>query len=125
MLKRGFLVLLLPLWLCGCGTTITNLTPHDTVRNATGLYPFEVAWDSSQATIKDDTIKAYVIIGLRSFPMQPTPLVRNRWETVIPIPANQDFVPYRYKFDYLYKSIPVPKPSSKLSPPYELHIMDQ
>lgn len=124
-MKRICLLVLLPFLFTGCATTITNLTPNETVRNPDGLYPFEVIWDSTQESIREQSLQAYVIIGLEAFPMQRTPLLKNRWEALVPIPANENYVNYRYKFDFLYDSIPRPKESSKLSNPYQLHIIDQ
>lgn len=80
--------------------------------------------DTTQQTVKDDTIKAYVLVGPESYPMERTPLLTNRWETLVPVPAGSNFIYYRYKFDYLYRSIPNPKPGSLLSPPYKLEILD-
>jgi hypothetical protein len=108
----------------GCSTTITNLTPRQAPRNAKNLYPFEVSLDTTQQSVKDDTVKAYVLVGSDSFPMQRTPLLSNRWETLVPAPAGSNFIYYRYKFDYLYRGIPSPKPGSLLSPPYKLELLD-
>jgi hypothetical protein len=117
-------LLLLTLCFTGC-VSITNLTPSRGVRSANGLYPFEVGWESNQQSLRKDSIKAYVILGPNSYPMQPTPVVENRWETLVPIPADKKYVSYRYKFDYEYNSIPTPRPTSKLSPSYQLEIVDK
>jgi hypothetical protein len=123
MKKKLPILLLFTLFFAGCSTTVTNLTPPQAPRNARNLYPFEVALDTNQRSIKDNTIKAFVVIGGDIYPMEPTPLLTNRWETLVPIPEDQNFVYYKYKFDYLYKSIPRPKQDSKLSPPYKLEIV--
>lgn len=109
------------LLLAGC-SSITNLTPSQHSRNASGLYPFEVEWNSAQHTIRKDSLKPSVIIGLQSYPMQRTPMVSNRWETLIPVSVTNQAVYYRFKFDYEVNSIPVPKANSKLSPTYQLQI---
>jgi hypothetical protein len=57
--------------------------------------------------------------------MQRTALVSNRWEALVPAPADRRFVSYRFKFDYEYHSIPRPRRDSRLSPPYQLEIVDQ
>jgi hypothetical protein len=112
--------------LTGCGSTaITNLTPSQTPRSASGLYPFEVALDSNQQTIRKETLTPYVLVGTELFPMKPAAVLKNRWETVIPIPAGQQSVHYRYKFDYQYATIPQRRMSSKLSAPYRLEIVDE
>lgn len=129
MLKfNPFLGLLLaPLLLAGCATptNITNLTPRTAVRNANGLYPVEVEWKSRQQTMRRETIKPAVMIGNEFYPMRPAPLLKNRWETLIPLPVDQEYVHYRIKFDYDYNSIPVPRQDSKLSPPYQLRIVEK
>jgi hypothetical protein len=108
----------------GCATTITNLTPSTQKRNADSLYPFEVAVDTPDHRIRESSLKPYVLIGPEAYPLQPTHMLKNRWETLIPIPPGKEYVNYRYKFDYQYNSIPNPRPGSRLSRPYQLHIVD-
>ena len=111
--------------LTGCGTTVTNLTPGTQKRTPSGLYPFEVALDTNAERIKEQTLKPYVLIGPDIYAMQPTLNIKNRWETVVPIPANSEFVSYRFKFDYDYRSIPKAQPTSILSRPFQLQIQDK
>jgi hypothetical protein len=125
-MKKLWPVALVALLLAGCtSTTITNLTPSRLPRNANGLYPFQAAWKSNQQSLRQESIKPYVVIGLDSYPMQPTPLVKNRWETLVPVPADKTVVNYRFKFDYEYNSIPIPRPNSKLSTPYQLQVLEK
>ncbi|MDB6053417.1 MAG: hypothetical protein JWN25_940 [Verrucomicrobiales bacterium] len=107
----------------GC-SSITNLTSTRQPRTASGLYPVEVAWDSREQSIRPESLTPSVVVGMQTFPMKATPLVHNRWETVIPIPADKTFVHYRFKFDYSYNAIPAPRKNSKLSPPYRLTIAE-
>jgi len=103
-MKRFLPLLLLPLLLVGCGTTaITNLTPSRLPRKDNGQYAFGVECSSSKQSLVKDSIKAYVVIGLDQYPMQRTPLLTNRWETLVPIVTDKDSVIYRYKFDYEYR----------------------
>ena len=126
LMKMKSLVLwLLPLLMVGCATTVTNLTPRQQTRNATGLYPFEVAFDSNQHSLCKDTITAQVVVGLESYPMRPTPLIANRWETLVPVPADKDYLSYQFKFDYQYLAIPQRHSDSKMSPPYQLKIINK
>lgn len=113
------------LFATGCSTTITNLTPSQLPRNANNLYPFEVSFDTTQKTVREDTIKPYVLIGTQLYPMQPTPMLKDRWEAQVPVPASTNYVYYRYKFDYQYDRIPSPGESSRLSPTYQLEIVDK
>jgi hypothetical protein len=109
----------------GCATsTITNLTPSHQMRNSENLYPVEAAFDTREKALQKDTLQPYVIIGFDAYPMEPTPLLDNRWETLIPVPPNANTVNYRYKFDYEYLSVPERRKSSKLSPTYQLQIID-
>jgi hypothetical protein len=125
-MKKLWPVALVALLLAGCtSTTITNLTPSRVPRNANGLYPFQAAWKSNQQSLRQESIKPYVVIGLDSYPMQPTPLVKKRWETLVPVPADKTVVNYRFKFDYEYNSIPIPRPNSKLSTPYQLQVLEK
>jgi hypothetical protein len=59
------------------------------------------------------------------YPMQPTPMVKNRWETMIPVPADQNMLNYRYKFDFEYYSIPNRRQNSKLSEPFQLKVLEK
>jgi len=124
-LMKSLLLCLGALLLGGCSTTITNLTPSQLPRNANNFYPFEVSFDSSQKSIRENTIKPSVLIGDMNYPMQPAPVLKNRWEAQVPVPANTNYVYYRFKFDYQYDRIPQPALSSRLSPTYSLEIVDK
>ncbi len=125
-MKRFLPLLLLPLLLAGCGTTaITNLTPSRLPRKDNGQYPFGVEWSSRKQSLIKDSIKAYVVVGLDQYPMQRTPLLTNRWETLVPIAADKDGVIYRYKFDYEYRGFAAREPDSKLSKVYHLFILEK
>ena len=109
----------------GCTTTITNLTPRELPRNANNLYPFEVAYDTSEQAVRDKTIKPYVMVGAQLYPMTPTPMLKGRWEAQVPVPAATNHVYYRYKIDYQYNRIPSPGENSRLSETYTLDIVDK
>lgn len=111
--------------LTGCSTTITNLTPHSLPRNANNIYPLEVEFSTSQRTIKEDTLNASVLVGSQSYPMKRTPLLNNRFEAYVPIPPTTNYVYYRYKFDYKFNQFPTTGESSRLSPTYQLEIIDK
>jgi hypothetical protein len=113
------------LLLAGCTTTITNLTPSTAKRSPTGLYPFEVELDTRQYCIRRDTLAPYVVVSDQVYAMKPTLGLKNRWETVVPVPADREFVNYRFKFNYKTRSIPEPRPSSKLSRPFQLQVLDR
>ena len=114
--------LLLPLLLTSCTTTMTNLTSSQQPRNAANLYPVEVEWSTRRGTIRPNSLQGFVLVGTEAYPLQQTPLISNRWETLIPVPANQDLVHYRFRFDYRYDSLPHTKSNSIASPPQTLKI---
>ncbi len=124
MLRLSSLVLLGTM-LVGCKTTFTNLTPSKQPRNPTGMYPVEVEWDSTQSTIRVDSIKALAEVDLNTYPMRPTLGISNRWETVIPVPAGKNTVFYRFKVDYDYNRFGRPGQDSVRSASYRLDIVDK
>jgi hypothetical protein len=124
MIKKVLPLLMAGFFLTGCSTTVTNLTPGKQYRAPSAVYPLEVAWDSRQKTIKENTLKVFAVIGEQAYQMRPTPMLKNRWEVLVPIAPDKQFIHYRFKFDYFYQTIPEPKPSSKLSAPYQLEIVD-
>jgi hypothetical protein len=125
LMMKKLLLLLIGCLACmatGCRTTLTNLTPSQQPRSTTGLYPFEVMWNTSQYSIREDTVQAYVLTGTESYPMSRTPQLTNRWEAFVPVPSDKNVINYRFKFDYQYLSIPNRRDNSKLSPQYQLRI---
>jgi len=127
MLKK-FLSLLPVLALAaGCATsTFTRLTPVQQPRNPDNLYPVEAAFDSAQQSLRWDSIEAYVVVNGQPLPMRPVPLVKDRWEGLIPLPAGANSVNYRFKFDFLYNNFgSAPKPNSVSSKIYTLKVVDQ
>ena len=124
--SRLALFALLAMTLSACKThSITNLTPGRQARSDAGVYRFEVGWGSHQQSIRTNSIKPFVVIGSESYPMERTPVVRDRWEAFVPAPADAKEVHYRFKFDYEYKAIPAVRNDSKLSPPYTMTIVDK
>jgi hypothetical protein len=128
MLKK-FLPLLTVLLLAGCSTaTITRLTPGEQPRNADNLYPVEVAFDSQQQSLRWDSIQPYVLVQgqPQPLPLRQVPLVKNRWEGLVPLPPGASAVSYRFKFDYLYNNFgTAPQPNSVSSKIYTLKVVDQ
>jgi hypothetical protein len=122
ILNKSLPSLLLPLLLAGCATTFTNLTPQLQERKADNQYPVEVALDCSQQSLRWETIRPSIIVGTESFPMQPTPLMTNRWEGYVPVPPGAELVRYHYKFDFNYNSFGKPKADSAVSPEYTLRV---
>lgn len=111
--------LILPMLVAGC-SSVTNLTPH--TERSTANYHFEMKWNNTQHALKPGTAKAYVLIGDQSFPMQPTPIVKNRFETSISLNTSEPTIRYRYKIDYEVSAVPSPRQESTLSPEYKLDI---
>ena len=125
MLKK-FLAVLPLLLLAGCATTFTRLTPLDQPRNPNNLYPVEVAFNSSQQSLRWDSIQPNVLVNGVLYPMRQVPMMQNRWDGFVPVPAGANSVSYRFKFDYTCNSFgKPPKPDSSFSPVYKLHVIDQ
>lgn len=124
--RRIFPFLALALVVVSCTTaTLTNLTPQQQTRNANGFYPVEVALESKQQTLRWSSIKPMVKVGADYYPMRPTPLMTNRWEGLIPVPAGAAGVKYKFKFDFQYNAMGKPKNDSALSQEYALKISDK
>lgn len=117
--------LLLTVLLTGCTGTLTNLTPQYQVRNPSGLYPVGVSFHTRQQSLRWESIKPAVIVGDQVYPMRPMPYMTDRWETLLPVPAGQNSVNYRYKLDWQYNAIPEPRNDSMVSAPQTLQIVDQ
>ena len=124
-LKR-FLPLLPALLLTGCSTTFTRLTPLEQPRNANNQYPVEVQFNSTQQSLRWDSLKPYVLVNGELYPLRAEELVQIRWDGFVPVPAGTKTVAFRFKFDYLYNNFNTPpKPNSAWSPTYQLRIVDQ
>jgi len=125
ILKR--LILVLPaLLLVGCSTTFTRLTPLQQPRNPNNLYPVEVQFNSTQQSLRWDSLKPYVLVNGDLYPLRAEEGVQNRWEGFVPVPPGVSTVGFRFKFDYLYNNFNTPpKPNSAWSPQYQLRIIDQ
>jgi hypothetical protein len=126
MRKFALMAAVCALVLSGCVTSrVTNLTPTRQPRNASGVYPVEFVWDSNQQSLIDGSLKPVVVIGFDQYPMRPALNIANRFETVIPVPADKNFTVYHFKVDYLYRGYGSPRQDSKLSPSYRLDIVDK
>ncbi len=126
MLKK-FLPFLPVLLLAGCtSATFTRLSPDLQPRNSNNLYPVEVEFNSQQEALRWDSIKPFVVANGEAYELRPVPVVENRWEGLLPVPADKNEVTYRFKFDYLYNNFDsVPQPNSESSPNYTLKITDE
>jgi len=123
---KKFLPLLSVLLLTGCAGTFTRLTPLQQPRNANNLYPVEVIFNSQQTSLRWETIQPYVLANGELYPLRQVPLVQNRWEGFVPVPAGANTVDYRFKFDYKYNNVgTAPRASSAVSPIYRLNVVDQ
>lgn len=125
-MNRWCLGALAALLLTGCSTTtITNLTPTRLPRKDSGQYAFSVEYATRQSTILRDTFKAYVIVGDERIPMEPTPHLTNRYETLVSVPPGKEVLTYRYRFEYDYKAIPDRRAAVRDSKYYQLYLQGQ
>jgi hypothetical protein len=113
--------------LCAGCSTVTSLTPSKQPRTKSGYYLLEADWKTDSSTVIDSSLKAYVLIegDPTLIPMERVPVVIDRWQVYVPVPADQKTLRYRFKFDYMYHATPKPKPNSFLSPEHELTIVDR
>jgi hypothetical protein len=120
-----FLVACLLLLGVGCTHShITNLTPANLPRNANGFYPVEMIWENNTHTLRHESVKPMVMVGTQVYPMKRTPLVTNRWETLVPVPAEASELRYRIKVNWEYNAVPVPDANSQRSEEFLLRISD-
>jgi hypothetical protein len=125
MLKK-FLAVLPILLLTGCAGTFSRLTPLEQPRNSNNLYPVEAVFNSSQQSLRWDSIQANVLVDGVLYPMRQVPMMQNRWDGFVPVPPGTNSVSYRFKFDYLCNAFgQPPKPDSSVSPVYKLTVIDQ
>ena len=123
---KKFLPLLSVLLLHGCAAQFTRLTPLQQSRDPRNLYHVEVAFNSQQQSLRWESIQPCVLVNGEPYPLRPVSLVERRWEGYVPVPAGENSVEYRFKFDYKYNAVgSVPKASSAVSPMYKLTIVDQ
>ena len=52
-------------------------------------------------------------------------MVSDRWEAFVPVPADQNLLHYRFRFDFSRNAIPARVEDSKLSPGFTLEIVDK
>jgi len=124
--KKWFSLLLLSPLLSGCaGVTLTNLTPTQEPRNATGQYLVEMKMDTSQQTLRPESVNPHVVVGFESYPMRPQLKMTNRWEALVPIPATATVVNYHFKVDYEYNRFGKPGQDSLRSSQYKLTLTEK
>ena len=124
-LGKSLTAILSAVILSGCTSpSITNLTPRVQARNAENAYPVEIEFTSNQRSIRRESIRPYVQIGNDNYLMRKIPVVRNRWETLIPVGPESRLINYRVKVDFQYNALREPSVNSVLSSPYQLHITE-
>lgn len=111
--------------LLGLGCTSsrnTNLTPRSPEASAESTYLFETTFGTQRRGVTPEKVKAWVVIGLNLYPMQPVPNTVNRFEALLPLPTDREVLRYRYKFEFLYPGVLDNKINSTMSPEYELQV---
>lgn len=123
-IKRVVPVCLLAIFIASCASkVITNLTPSQLPRNPSGQYLIEMKLDSNQQTLRHSSISPLVVVGFQTYKMRPTLKMTNRWEALVPVPADRDSLLYKFKVDYEYnKFSSKPGQGSLLSDEYTLTI---
>ena len=123
-MKKFLVLLLAPVVLAGC-TSVSNLTPSKEPRNAAGLYTVEAKWTTKRQAVRQDGIKPFIVVGDKVYPMNPVPVVKDRWEGFVPVPAHQKTVNYQVRFDYELNAFGKPNQDTVMSPVYRLDIIDR
>jgi hypothetical protein len=118
----GLCLLAGALFVAGCVTTVTNLTATTQPRNSSNLYPIEYQWNTTQQTVRPDTIQPYVVVGFDLYEMRPTLRMTNRWEALVPVPPDKNVITYRFKVDYEYNRFGERGKASKSTEEYKLYI---
>jgi hypothetical protein len=125
-MKKLLALCLLPMLLAGCVTSsITNLTASQQPRNPNNQYLIEYEWDTNQQAVRPESITPYVVAGFDIYEMRPTPRMSNRWEALIPVPPDKNFITYHFKVDYEYNKFGGVGKSSVISPEYRLNIVEK
>jgi len=75
--------------------------------------------------VRPDSFKPLVVVGFDTYPMRAVPVVKDRWEAFIPVPADKAMVLYHYKFDFLDNAFGKPRPNSLMSRDYQLKFTDK
>ncbi len=113
-------VLLAALGLGCTGSRNTNLTPRSAAPSPDANYLFETTFQTHRRGVQPENVKAWVVVGLNLYPMQPVPNTENRFEALLPLPTDRPVLRYRYKFQFTYPGVLDNKINSTMSPEYEL-----
>ncbi len=110
----------------GCTSRITNLTPTALPRETSGLYHFEAEWTSTQRSrdLRADTIRAWVVLDHKFYPMERVPRLADRWESEVPISTNTRAAYYYFKWDYETAGFGHNNPNSLRSKLYRVEVTD-
>jgi len=125
MKLKNFVFVLSAALLFGCASPsqFTRLTPLQQSRNPNNVYPVEVKFESTDQSMRHDTLKGFVEVNGQLYPLHPMPLVQNRWEGFVPVMPGSGEVEFRFKFTYLYNAFgSQPKSGSTVSPTYKLRV---
>lgn len=107
----------------GCASSQnTNLTPRSATPSAEANYLFETTFRTHRRGVQPENVKAWVVMGLNLYPMQPVPNTENRFEALLPLPTDRSVLRYRYKFQFTYPGVLDNKINSTMSPEYELQV---
>ena len=107
----------------GCASSQnTNLTSRSAAPSPEANYLFETTFRTHRRGVQPENVKAWVVVGLNLYPMQPVPNTENRFEALLPLPTDRSVLRYRYKFQFTYPGVLDNKINSTMSPEYELQV---
>jgi len=98
------------------------LTPRSATPSPDANYMFETTFRTHRRGVQPENVKAWVVVGLNLYPMQPVPNTENRFEALLPLPTDRSVLRYRYKFQFTYPGVLDNKINSTMSPEYELQM---
>ena len=120
-MKRILVLLLAPVVLAGC-SSVSNLSATRTARDGTGFYTVEAKFSTQRRAIIDESIRAFAVVGDKSFELKRVPLVKDRWEGQIIVDPTQKSAHYHFQFEYKVNRIPKAKDETSSSPEYGIDI---
>jgi hypothetical protein len=107
----------------GCASSQnTNLTSRSPAPSPEANYLFETTFRTHRRGVQPENVKAWVVMGLSLYPMQPVPNTENRFEALLPLPTDRSVLRYRYKFQFTYPGVLDNNINSTMSPEYELQV---
>jgi hypothetical protein len=92
------------LWLTGCQTAITNLTPENVPANPSQIYTITNRVQIPSNNVIQDSIHSFIVIDGQRFEMTRSKVAYDVWEFDYQLPAGRTSASYYFIVDYAIKS---------------------